>query len=67
MKPEYREIQFDNLREIAKRIIDAKHYLFAGKPYASDMKANKEITFNKLCKMQDENIKQVGQLFSKNS
>lgn len=64
MKPVERELKFDNLRAIAKRIVDAKHYLFTGNPYTSDMKPNKHRTFKKLCKMHDHNIKQVGELFS---
>lgn len=63
MKPEERELKFDKLRAIAKRITDAKHYLFEGNPYTSQMKPNKYQTYRKLCKMGDKNMKEVCELF----
>lgn len=64
MDIDQRELEFDKLRAIAKRITNAKHYLFTGKPYTSDMKPNKYQTYRKLCKMGDKNMQQVAELFS---
>lgn len=59
---EEKEIKFNELIAISKRIINAKNYLFTGNPYTTRLKPNKLKTFKKLCKMLDQNIKQVSEL-----
>lgn len=63
MKTEERELKFNNLIAIAKRINEAKHHLFTGNPYTSPMKPNKYQTYRKLCKIGDKNMKEVCKLF----
>lgn len=57
------DMEFDRLKAQSARIINAKRNLFIGEPYKSPMKDHKRNTWRRLCKMQDQNIKEVAALF----
>lgn len=63
MTKSQRKSKFDQLASVSKRIIRVKEYLFEGVPYRSKMKPGKESTYDKLNRMQNENIEAVANLF----